>query len=732
MGTGVFVKPGSANALDYGFGGGGLAGGGNPSSRPVTSGLRPVQPLRSMAPVGNRPRLPNSGARNLNGFNNRAPAPRGFGQQTAPKTTAARPFSGGGTGRGSRGSGFGELLRAAAPTRPQLRPARGFGPTAGNTPPRATPRTVPIDTPTPGAKRPFNFRAPLGNTSPGSLPGNPFAARPTPFAPSGADGITPPTYPNQLPTEALNPGVMLIPAQPGQPGVNWAANRGFQWHGTNGVPADRPGRITNPGIFFNQRTSDLIYATGYVEWENPPGVPGTPFVVLTNDAYWGHTDPFYNPAYNTPAYQTAPSPDTPPVYAPNPLRPRTPQPLPGADPAAAPTDAPAPDFAPPVQPAKQPLPYPSPDPAPLAPGDGPLPDGLTAPDRSPADPLKQPTAKPGKQPLQKGTSPRPTFSPDTAFATGVAIGRSLGATATAAINSTEAQAIKELLKNGIQLRTGEQRPVTTPVNGITGGKQIEPLIDIIKEEIPNAPAEKVNNCPPTGGSDCRYDSLNISGKCEQIKTILNENLDRNYSATVDFLPCEDDETPETISLSANNKGLIGIDEKLDILAEAMNMLWEKVKCDKTPLISITDSWEIKKELNTGQLVIVTKKPDDKTSYRRSFCIPHPRVTTQTEARAIFGTRRRYQRGNHLVTLILRDNSKIKLNVDEESTGQELMDWLVSNCLDLSYQETPPGQYRHTGNAGREIIECEVEIYSVAYYPTGKKGEMPDWQFVIPK
>ncbi|HET2802074.1 TPA: hypothetical protein VQ652_002056 [Streptococcus pneumoniae] len=357
---------------------------------------------------------------------------------------------------------------------------------------------------------------------------------------------------------------------------------------------------------------------------------------------------------------------------------------------------------------------------------------MTRPDRSTDEPLKQPTSKPGKQPFQKGEQTRPTFSPQTAFSTGVAVGRALANSATAAINSTEGQAIKELLKNGIQLRNGEQRPAATPVNGINEGKAIDPLIDIIKEQIPNAPAEKVNNCPPQSGTDCRYDSKDISGKCEKIQDILDLNLGPTYELTAEFLPCEDDEMPETISLSASEKGIVGIDKKLDILAQAMNMLWEKVKCDRTPLVSITDSWEIKKELNTGQLVIVTKKPDDKTSYRRNFCIPHPRVTTQPEARAIFSSRRRYQRGNHLVTLILRDNSKIKLNVDQESTGQDLMDWLVSNCLDLSYQETPTGQYRHTGNAGREIIECEVEIYSVAYYPTGKKGEMPDWQFVIPK
>jgi hypothetical protein len=149
-------------------------------------------------------------------------------------------------------------------------------------------------------------------------------------------------------------------------------------------------------------------------------------------------------------------------------------------------------------------------------------------------------------------------------------------------------------------------------------------------------------------------------------------------------------------------------------------------------VSISDSWEIRKEKNVGQLHIVCKKPGDKTSFRRNFSIPHSRITTEAEAKAIFTNRRRYQRGSHLTRLILRDNSSIKLCVEDEFTGQSLMDWLVNNCIDTSWIETSSGKYRHTKNVKQEIISCEVELYRVAYYPTGARGEMPAWAFVIPE
>lgn len=754
MGTGVYVKPGNPSALDVGGGGGGFAGGRGTSWQPSTVNLRPVNPTRANARIGGRAVTPNSGRSNLRGFNNRAPTPRrGFGVPTAPANTTTRPFTGGPGGRGGRSTGFGELLKAAGTPRAQSRPAQGFGRTAGNAPLRPAPRSIPIDTPTAGAKRPFDIRAPraghrgqgLRAVSPfARLPGNPFAARPTPFEALGLPSLPRLPYPNEFPVSGLEPGRVITPEIPntftgGQsPGVRYRVTYQYNTILTNGQTNEPPSQQTAGGTVGYAgpivraegvgspafQTIRLVYSGGAEQAQIRPGNCAQGcyrnIKIVSVTRVDGLPDTGGNPA-----------PIQAGVRLPNPSRPTTPIKLPGADPADSPEPRPRPRFTNPGQPAKQPLPYISPDPVPLAPGDGPLPATMQPrPDSDPA-PSKQPVREADKRPFKRPGPKTSPFSPQVAFAVGVALGRSLSATAARAINSTDSEGVKELIKTGIQLRTGQARPATTPISGINGSNQPVPIVEIIKEVVPTAPPESFEKCPPTSGSECKYDSLGIAGKCDGIKSLLDKNLDRNYTGNLELLPCEDDEPPETVSLSASDKGLVGIDAKLTILATALNMVWEKVKCDKQPLISMTEAWEIKKELNTPQLVVITKKPNDKTSFRRNFSIPHPSITTEEQARAIFATRRTYERGNKLVTLTLKDNSKIKLNVDSDATGQDLMDWLVNNCLDQSYQDTPPGQYRITTNAGREIIPCQVEIYSIAFYSEGKKGEMPQWQFIIP-
>jgi hypothetical protein len=285
----------------------------------------------------------------------------------------------------------------------------------------------------------------------------------------------------------------------------------------------------------------------------------------------------------------------------------------------------------------------------------------------------------------------------------------------------------------VKITVGQPQPVITPVTDYSTTTGTTPAIEILPTPVFNQPPNAVENCTPSKPdpeAKCRYDNLDIAGKCDDIQQLLDANLDQDYTANVQLAPCE--EGP-VIELNSTGRGVPGIDQKLDVLAQALNLVWDKVKCESTEtLISISDSWEIRKEKNVGQLHIVCKKPGDKTSFRRNFSIPHSRITTEAEGKAIFTERRRYQRGSHLTRLILRDNSSIKLCVEDEFTGQNLMDWLVNNCLDTSWLETSGGEYRHTTNVKQEIISCEVELYSVAYYPTGKRGEIPAWQFVIPE
>ena len=83
-------------------------------------------------------------------------------------------------------------------------------------------------------------------------------------------------------------------------------------------------------------------------------------------------------------------------------------------------------------------------------------------------------------------------------------------------------------------------------------------------------------------------------------------------------------------------------------------------------------------------------------------------------------------------LVLRDNSRIILNVDSKGTGENLLDWLVGHVLDHSWLDDSLAGYRNSENTGRVIDPVQVELYTVAYYSRGRKGDVPDWIHTIPQ
>lgn len=221
--------------------------------------------------------------------------------------------------------------------------------------------------------------------------------------------------------------------------------------------------------------------------------------------------------------------------------------------------------------------------------------------------------------------------------------------------------------------------------------------------------------------------------CEKLDTII-EMLDVEVTGEYLLESCEDLPDEENTILPFTGRGLIGLQNQITSNFLSLKKVWDKVKCPDDVAIQVPETWEIKKELNCPQFLVTTKIPDDKTSFRRVFSIPHPKAELHDEdsAKALFSFRRKYERGGHLSMLLLKDNSKIMLNCDSEATGQELLDWITSHVIDRAYLESGIGNYRHTKNAARGIIPCEVEFYTVAFYKTGKKSELPEWIFTIPE
>jgi hypothetical protein len=232
--------------------------------------------------------------------------------------------------------------------------------------------------------------------------------------------------------------------------------------------------------------------------------------------------------------------------------------------------------------------------------------------------------------------------------------------------------------------------------------------------------------PPIDEDD---EECNPCQKLDEIINLINSKLDIPVSTNWEYLECGED-YPINRTGSNAGVGINGLALKLDALYQGLRVIHDNTRCDSSAEVVIPDSWEIKKELNTPQLKIVTKIPGDTTSYRRSFCVPHPRITTEDAIRAIFPSRIRYIRGKHLTMLTLKDNSDVRLFVESKTEGHRMMNIIIDSLLDPSYIDE---EIRDSENANRKNGEIiEVELYTVHYYSKGKKGDIPDWIYKIPE
>lgn len=236
-------------------------------------------------------------------------------------------------------------------------------------------------------------------------------------------------------------------------------------------------------------------------------------------------------------------------------------------------------------------------------------------------------------------------------------------------------------------------------------------------------------CPP-----CRYDEKNIAGKCDAIKEVLDENLGPTYQGQIDLSPCpvEGEDNPQIIRES-EAAGIPGISGQINLLLEGLDTLWAFLRCGSESTDSelvIPETWNLKKSVFVGQMVIVTKLVDDseQPTYRRSFSIPHPRYIRQRDIDARRIRRFKYERGSVQATIQLPDNSNCILNCKNRTEANRVARY-VKSLIHPDWSRS--AVVKITDKIGMEIQPREVEFHVAKYYPTTDQTLLPDWSLQIP-
>ncbi|PZO33978.1 MAG: hypothetical protein DCF17_21250 [Shackletoniella antarctica] len=274
----------------------------------------------------------------------------------------------------------------------------------------------------------------------------------------------------------------------------------------------------------------------------------------------------------------------------------------------------------------------------------------------------------------------------------------------------------------VQITFGQPQPVVTPVTNYSTTTGPTPAIEFLPQPIPTKPPTKTGECEPDPAAKCRYDNLDIAGKCENII----DKLEVDYSLAWDLPECEQD---FTIIRSGNNsgKGLDGIAKQIDSIYAAIKVLHDKTRCisDSNKDLAIPETWNLKRTIYIDQMVIVTKLIDDNTSYRRSFTIPHPRYTTIKAAGRI--KRFAYKRGSAQATISLRDNSCCVLNCSTIAEAKRVVRYILQ-LVKPSWASGARVNYIEKINM--DIQPATVELHKAQYFSSTDNRILPDWSINI--
>jgi len=367
----------------------------------------------------------------------------------------------------------------------------------------------------------------------------------------------------------------------------------------------------------------------------------------------------------------------------------------------------------------------------------PLVSGSTNPVRLPNGfPLNSPSINPSSNPLSKPrVNPLPSSTPDNPVIEPISP------------NDTpiENPITKPEIEPGIEpITTPKVPPLESPLtspqkspNGFTspninGGRLEAPQGLEVPLNIPKQPQQPTNK-----KQLCLYDSKNISGKCDDIKEncqsirqTVDDNLKQTYQGSLQFPPCGEGDVTE---LQSSDQGLPGVDAKLDILGQALQLIWDKVKCEtEDPTLVIPEWWQIRTGADRPQLVLFYGVKNDDGSWARAryyFNIPHFDERKRIHLAATLP--KKIKKGSYQGILTLADNSKVITYCRNAFEAERVIRAFAQliNKKQLGNEHTDfdlkLGQIK--GAKGTKFKEITVELMEARYFATGQKQLTPNWK-----
>ncbi|BAY10303.1 hypothetical protein [Calothrix sp. NIES-2098] len=158
------------------------------------------------------------------------------------------------------------------------------------------------------------------------------------------------------------------------------------------------------------------------------------------------------------------------------------------------------------------------------------------------------------------------------------------------------------------------------------------------------------------------------------------------------------------------------------LAKSNEQLCRNRNNEAVALVALPERYELSPGGHIPQMIYVFKQVNDDETLGRvpyQITVPHPANTEQPSSAPLPN----YKKGSWEGILTLKDNSKVFVNAYSLSEAETMLDAIKplinSSFLTSSFQKV--GQRK-----GQALLEINVKLVEVQYYPEGTAGKQPQW------
>ena len=182
------------------------------------------------------------------------------------------------------------------------------------------------------------------------------------------------------------------------------------------------------------------------------------------------------------------------------------------------------------------------------------------------------------------------------------------------------------------------------------------------------------------------------------------------------------------SLSWNGKGIKGLYGAAEVLAQALSVIHDRVKCppEVDGALAVPEWWAVRPGANIPQLAVVLREIDGDGKVLKSqwsFTIPH----YIGEAEQV-PTIPPFTKGPYFGTLTLADNTKVVINAASTEEAEGVINSIIP-YIDPSFLGS---QNIHLGlRKGPTLKVATVKPYTAQFYSKGQQDTLPDWTIKFP-